>query len=343
MSCKPKPSIWPPSTPCPPNAGRLLCKPCCPKAGRSSRCSLSGRDLVAEQRYLIWRECEGRSEAWREEQRRIQDDANRKRSEAAKEQTAAQVRTSGGTFAPGAPTECGQTRPSGSTNTGSKAKAKASQTNRGAVERGDLLAKERPDLAEKVRLGEMKPSEAHRQMKRDAVACWPGRNLTPDQFTLLLGRRYNRTKGARGGDRGNQYTPKDQIDPLANTADKLAEQYGVSAPTVKRAGQCAEAAEWATEIRVRAERRAGEMLAAQREAGMMNTGARGQLVGPGVIGGHAEVPPIDNAPTLAEIGISKNQSSRWQKLAAIPETQFEQAVEAAKEIAGGGSGSLTGS
>ncbi len=65
------------------------------------------------------------------------------------------------------------------------------------------------------------------------------RNITPDQFTLLLGRRYNRAKKAHGGDRKSEES-RDQIDPL-KTADKLAKEHGVSPATVKRAGQYAEA------------------------------------------------------------------------------------------------------
>ena len=49
----------------------------------------------------------------------------------------------------------------------STAKAKASKTNRGSVERMDRLDRERPDLASKVRTGEMKSTEALRQMSRD--------------------------------------------------------------------------------------------------------------------------------------------------------------------------------
>lgn len=81
---------------------------------------------------------------------------------------------------------------------------------------------------------------------RDAAMDWIDanqlgrRNLSPTGFTLALGRRYNRQKKAQGGDRGNQYVAKDQIDTLP-TADKLAQQHGVSAPTVKRAGQFAAA------------------------------------------------------------------------------------------------------
>lgn len=80
---------------------------------------------------------------------------------------------------------------------------------------------------------------------RDAAMDWMDRNqlgrrnLKPDQFTLLLGRCYNRQKKAVG-QRGPQ--KMDQNDP-AFTADKLAEQFGVSAPTVKRAGKFADAVE----------------------------------------------------------------------------------------------------
>ena len=67
------------------------------------------------------------------------------------------------------------------------------------------------------------------------------RNITPDQFTLLLGRRYNRAKKAHGGDRKSDES-RDQFEPL-KTADRLAAEHGVSPATVKRAGQFAEAVE----------------------------------------------------------------------------------------------------
>ncbi|MFO7785245.1 MAG: ParB/RepB/Spo0J family partition protein [Desulfatiglandales bacterium] len=46
--------------------------------------SLNGqrRDLVDEQRYLIWQYCHEKSEAFQSEKRRIQEEANQKRSEA---------------------------------------------------------------------------------------------------------------------------------------------------------------------------------------------------------------------------------------------------------------------
>lgn len=77
--------------------------------------------------------------------------------------------------------------------------------------------------------------------------------------------------------------------------------------------------EWATEIKVRAERRAGEMLADLPKHNGGNPNLSHDTTG--------------SPKTLAELGISKDQSSRWQKLAAIPEDKFEQAVIAAKEVA----------
>jgi hypothetical protein len=83
--------------------------------------------------------------------------------------------------------------------------------------------------------------------------------------------------------------------------------------------------QWVTEIKVRAERKAGELLASMDK----NTGAMG------VGSNQHEVRYHDvTAPKLADLGISKNDSSRWQKLAAMPDAQFEQAVVTAKERAG---------
>jgi len=91
---------------------------------------------------------------------------------------------------------------------------------------------------------------------RDAAMDWMDtnqlgrRNLSPVDFKLALGRRYNRTKktkaeaGAIGG------SSKDQNDTcLENTAAKLATQHGVSEATVKRAGKLAEAVEAHPEIK----------------------------------------------------------------------------------------------
>jgi hypothetical protein len=76
----------------------------------------------------------------------------------------------------------------------------------------------------------------------------------------------------------------------------------------------------ATEIRIRAERRLGEMLAEQKKTVGLNTGTAGQ--GRPALGGSKKKPPKDAQPTLAEAGIDKNLSSRAQKLAAVPDAEF---------------------
>lgn len=83
----------------------------------------------------------------------------------------------------------------------------------------------------------------------------------------------------------------------------------------------------AAEIRIRAERRLGEMLNAQKVDGGLNTGTRSQLTGKSSDG----LAVVSNdrqktAPKLADAGISKDLSSRAQKLAAVPESEFEAEV-----------------
>jgi ParB family chromosome partitioning protein len=71
------------------------------------------------------------------------------------------------------------------------------------------------------------------------------RNLSPEQMSLLRGRRYNRTKQSIGAPEGNQNRSVQlaQNDPIESTAQLLAEQNGVSAATIKRDGKFAEAVE----------------------------------------------------------------------------------------------------
>lgn len=88
---------------------------------------------------------------------------------------------------------------------------------------------------------------------RDAAKDWiirnqlGRRNLTPTQWTCLLGLRYNIEKkevpnpeGA-GGKSGKIVKP--QNEEQQSTSERLAEEYGVSHATVERAGQFAEAVE----------------------------------------------------------------------------------------------------
>ena len=77
----------------------------------------------------------------------------------------------------------------------------------------------------------------------------------------------------------------------------------------------------ATEIRIRAERRLGQMLSEQKESGGFAKGSQGRFKTISPTGGSEEEPPVP--PTLAEVGISKKLSSRAQKIAAVPEAEFE--------------------
>jgi hypothetical protein len=83
--------------------------------------------------------------------------------------------------------------------------------------------------------------------------------------------------------------------------------------------------EYATEIRLRAERRAGELLSRMEKA----KGARGN---PNGRGAKIVRSPNETAqpPTLAEMGITKQQSSQWQKFADLSASEFEAKVIKAK-------------
>jgi N6-adenosine-specific RNA methylase IME4 len=83
----------------------------------------------------------------------------------------------------------------------------------------------------------------------------------------------------------------------------------------------------ATDIRLRAERRAGELLAQMDK----NKGARGNPKGRG-----AKIVRSSDAtahPRLSDLGVSKTQSSRWQRFADLPQTKFEAHVAKATRLA----------
>lgn len=84
---------------------------------------------------------------------------------------------------------------------------------------------------------------------------------------------------------------------------------------------------YATEIKVRAERRCGELLrdSAQRGERVTHRDARW---------GDSESQDATRKPTLADIGVTKDQSARWQSLASMTPEHFETAVATAKETAG---------
>lgn len=158
--------------------------------------SLNGqrRDLVEEQRYLIWKFCHEQSESFQAERQRIADEANRKRSEKIKEQP----RSDDGKMCD-KPVVQQSVVPTVDRRKGQQAKAVASNTNPGAVQRGDKLAKSRPDLAQKVMRGELKPAEAHRQMKKDEVAK-KVTQLPQDKFTVIYADPPWKYNDSRAGD-----------------------------------------------------------------------------------------------------------------------------------------------
>jgi N6-adenosine-specific RNA methylase IME4 len=82
----------------------------------------------------------------------------------------------------------------------------------------------------------------------------------------------------------------------------------------------------ATEIRMRAERRAGELLIemSARKERATKGGDRKSKSQPATL-----IAP----PKLADLGINKTQSSRWQRLAAIDAVKFENRVETASKRA----------
>ena len=75
-----------------------------------------------------------------------------------------------------------------------------------------------------------------------------------------------------------------------------------------------EAERRACEIRLRAERKAGELLKATEKA-------QGRQAKPNPATGAAVSPP-----TLTELGVSEKQSRNWQKLVGVPQEKFEEAL-----------------
>jgi hypothetical protein len=82
------------------------------------------------------------------------------------------------------------------------------------------------------------------------------------------------------------------------------------------------------EIRVRAERRAGEILAEMKTAGQRDQGAGGDRKG-----SPSKADDSDRKPKpvrLKDLGISRDESSQWQMLATVPEKAFTEMLATSK-------------
>ncbi len=95
-------------------------------------------------------------------------------------------------------------------------------------------------------------------------------------------------------------------------------------------------------IRKRSERRIGELLKEEREAGKLAKGTRGQKLpaGPGrgkkgKTGGSLTVPPVSDAKTLAARGIDKHLADRARKAAAMSDAKWQRSKSAMRRSNGG--------
>lgn len=91
----------------------------------------------------------------------------------------------------------------------------------------------------------------------------------------------------------------------------------------KVAGHATEACNEAAELKLRAERRIGELLREMPK----NTGSRN-------LGGDTMSPPKEAPPKLSSLGIHKKQSERWQAIATLPVDVFEGHILKARQSGG---------
>lgn len=99
-----------------------------------------------------------------------------------------------------------------------------------------------------------------------------------------------------------------------NELAKIASQAEAYKYALKQAKESVDVVNIATEIKLRAERKAGEYL-----QGMEKNK-----------GGNPNLSPDVSSLKIKDLGISHNQSSKWQKIATIPEGLFEQHIEEIK-------------
>ena len=108
-----------------------------------------------------------------------------------------------------------------------------------------------------------------------------------------------------------------RIDDAAMLQATLA-QVSAEAVLREKLGQSEDAIQSACEVKVWVERRLGEVLAAMKDDGRLMRGQPREM---------------SERKTLPDLGISRDESSRYQRLAALPEEEVEQRIEAVKSSA----------
>jgi hypothetical protein len=130
-----------------------------------------------------------------------------------------------------------------------------------------------------------------------------------------------------------------RVDEVKEIRDKA-----VAAQEYAKQAKDTELIKYATEVRLRAERRAGELLIEMRpDRNSGHEGVTSKKPKQSTIISEKkesfETTPLNqkqqNAisvkPKLADLGVNKDQSSKWQKLAAMPEDLFEEHIEIEKQ------------
>ena len=180
--------------------------------------SLNGtrRDLSQDQRAQIWLFVNTHSDEWEQAKQSIDKEANRKRSEKAK----AQPRTDRGFAEKKQVVGHFDPPPAKEHKTRQKAAAAAS-VGPSAVKRAEALAAARPDLAEKVRTGEVKPAEARRRARKDVVAGKVAA-LPEGQFTVIYADPPWSYNDKQSGDISEDYGAAEKHYPSMSLADLKA-------------------------------------------------------------------------------------------------------------------------
>lgn len=89
----------------------------------------------------------------------------------------------------------------------------------------------------------------------------------------------------------------------------------------------------AGEVRLRAERRAGQLLTEMKQTGERDQGSGGNRRSPSHGTTVIQETPYQQSEshrpvvTLSDLGVTRDQSSQWQQLAKIPEREFEAEVQ----------------